>query len=374
MQGSAVNTALLIIAVPALCIVGAFATTLRPALRPWVLPSIAVANSIGGLAVVCLWLMVFPDLESPLAGVVIISYFGFSIFRLHPLPALVTSGVFLAAAAGVAWHRWRVELIPFVSMFFDLSVLVIALQSGVIVSLAMQRLSRETYRKERIIERQSRRIDQERARADALLLNILPQQIADRLKHGERTIADSFPAVSVLFADIVGFTRMADELASEQVVAMLNELFSAFDDSSRRLGVEKIKTIGDCYMAVAGLPVPVADHADRAVELGLALLEGIQRYNATHAKAISVRIGINSGPAVAGIIGQHKYIYDLWGDSVNIASRMESNGLPGAIMLTEETRKLLAKTYPLRDNGLKPIKGKGEMQTWVLERHPQART
>ncbi|HEU4733989.1 MAG TPA: adenylate/guanylate cyclase domain-containing protein [Kofleriaceae bacterium] len=210
-------------------------------------------------------------------------------------------------------------------------------------------------------------LDRAHQRSEELLLNILPPSIARRLKLSGGTIADGFAGVTVLFADIVGFTRLSARLPPERIVAMLNELFCRFDDLAGQLGLEKIKTIGDCYMVAGGLPEPHRDHAEACAEMALAMLDIVADLAARTGEALSVRIGLHSGPVVAGVIGKRKFIYDLWGDTVNIASRMESHGLPGTIQLSEASRALLDGKYRLRPRGLIEIKGKGEMETWLLE-------
>jgi class 3 adenylate cyclase len=210
-------------------------------------------------------------------------------------------------------------------------------------------------------------LDRAHQRSEELLLNILPPSIARRLKQGGGTIADGFPGVTVLFADIVGFTRLSARLPPERIVHLLNDLFCQFDDLAGELGLEKIKTIGDCYMVAGGLPEPRADHAEAVADMALAML-GIVSVLATRTgEPLTVRIGIHSGPVVAGVIGKRKFIYDLWGDTVNIASRMESHGVAGAIQLSEASHALLIANYHLRYRGGVEIKGKGEMRTWLLE-------
>jgi class 3 adenylate cyclase len=210
-------------------------------------------------------------------------------------------------------------------------------------------------------------LDRAHQRSEELLLNILPPSIARRLKLSGGTIADGFAEVTVLFADIVGFTRMSSRLPPERIVAVLNDLFCQFDDLAGRLGLEKIKTIGDCYMVAGGLPEPRRDHAEAVAEMGLAMLDIVAELAARTGEGLSVRIGMHSGPVVAGVIGKRKFIYDLWGDTVNIASRMESHGVPGAIQLSEASRQRLAGKYQLRSRGTIDVKGKGEMETWLLE-------
>ncbi len=181
-------------------------------------------------------------------------------------------------------------------------------------------------------------IAKQRNRAEDLLLNILPREIADRLKSSSRRISDSFSNVTVIFADIVGFTQLASRLSSQELVGMLDEVFVEFDLACKSNGLEKIKTIGDAYMAVAGIPKSLPDHADRGARFALDLAAAMARVNKRRNSNLDVRIGIHSGPVVAGVIGQSKFAYDLWGDTVNIASRMESHSEPGRIQITSETQ------------------------------------
>jgi class 3 adenylate cyclase/PAS domain-containing protein len=212
-----------------------------------------------------------------------------------------------------------------------------------------------------------------REQAERLLCNILPEAIAQRLKGGAGVIADSCADVSVLFADIVGFTALAGAVAPGALVDILNRFFSEFDLLAERHGVEKIKTIGDSYMAAAGVPVPRADHAEAAANLALSMLEAARSTSASLGVEIELRIGIHSGPVVAGVIGLKRLIYDLWGDTVNTASRMESHGVAGGIQITEATRARLGPSYLVEDRGLQEIKGKGEMRTFLLlSREPAA--
>jgi class 3 adenylate cyclase len=218
-----------------------------------------------------------------------------------------------------------------------------------------------------------RLLQRERARAERLLRNVLPAKIAERLKSGEaRVIADRLPSATVLFADIAGFTPFAARVGPEKLVEILDEIFSAFDELATRHGVEKIKTIGDAYMAAAGVPEPCADHAARAAELALAMRAAVARFAAERGLDLRVRIGLCSGPVVAGVIGRHKFAYDLWGDTVNTAARMESHGLESEIQVEESTRLLLQDAYALRERGTIDVKGKGPMPTWLLD-GPRAR-
>ncbi len=210
--------------------------------------------------------------------------------------------------------------------------------------------------------------------SERLLLNVLPYTIAERLKGRPEVIADSFTEViadsfaevTVLFADIVAFTNLSTSVSAEKLVALLNEIFTDFDNIADHRGLEKIKTIGDSYMAVAGVPVPAADHVARAAHMALDMMGALDAFNKRNNYTLQMRIGINSGSVVAGVIGKRKFLYDLWGDAVNTASRMESHGIPGRIQITDATQQHLSKPFMLEKRGAIDIKGKGEMNTWFL--------
>jgi class 3 adenylate cyclase len=207
----------------------------------------------------------------------------------------------------------------------------------------------------------------EREKSEQLLLNILPASIASRLKENNSTIADSFTSVTILFADIVGFTKLSSQVSPVELVELLNQIFSAFDELAGRHKLEKIKTIGDAYMVVGGIPETRADHAEAIAEMALDMQAEILKINQKSQQNFSMRIGINSGEVVAGVIGKKKFIYDLWGDAVNTASRMESHGVPNAIHVTIDTYNLLADKYLFEERGVIEVKGKGEMQTYFLK-------
>jgi class 3 adenylate cyclase len=211
-----------------------------------------------------------------------------------------------------------------------------------------------------------RALDAERERSEQLLLNVLPAPIAARLKQGEEVIADGFAEVTVLFADLVDFTRRSQETTPERVVRILDDLFSALDGLAERYGLEKIKTIGDAYMAVGGLPEPRPDHAEAVAEMALAVREEVARHLDPGGRPLAVRIGIDTGPVVAGVIGRRKFSYDLWGDTVNTASRMESHGVAGCIQVTDRAYRRLRDRYRFERRGPIEVKGKGELVTWFL--------
>jgi adenylate cyclase len=206
----------------------------------------------------------------------------------------------------------------------------------------------------------------EKHKSELLLVNILPSSIAERLKAAREPIADHLDSASIIFADVVDFTPFSQRFPPAEVVGILDQLFSRFDTLVERRGLEKIKTIGDCYMAAAGVPEPSADHARRAALLALDMREAVAAPAAGDGFDLELRIGINSGPVTAGVIGHKRFLYDLWGDAVNTASRMESHGTPGEIQITRETYELLKDEFVCRRRGTVPVKGKGEMETWYL--------
>ena len=207
----------------------------------------------------------------------------------------------------------------------------------------------------------------EREKSERLLLNILPKPIAQRLKQGERTIADYFDEVSILFADVVDFTPLSVQMAPAQLVELLNTVFCSFDQLVERHRLEKIKTVGDAYMAVSGLLTPRPDHAEAIADLALDMQHEMPRFRASDGSALDIRIGIDTGPVVAGVIGESKFSYDLWGDAVNTASRMQTHTVPGCIQVTEATYRRLPERYDLEARGTIEVKGKGEMKTYLLK-------
>ena len=208
----------------------------------------------------------------------------------------------------------------------------------------------------------------EQAKAENLLLNILPRSIADKLKAQAQPIADQFESASILFADVVDFTPWSERLPPAEVVGYLDHLFSHFDELAERYGLEKIKTIGDCYMVAAGVPTPRPDHARALAFMALDMLDAMRTADQVAHLGLQLRVGINSGPVVAGVIGRKRFLYDLWGDAVNTASRMESHGTPGRIQITRATYELLADEFEFEPRGTIAVKGKGEIETWHLLR------
>ncbi len=211
-------------------------------------------------------------------------------------------------------------------------------------------------------------IQSERAKSERLLLNVLPKAIGDRLKAGEQTIVDAVPEATVMFADIVGFTRIAASFSAARTVSLLNEIFSEFDALSELKGLEKIKTIGDAYMVVGGVPLPQADHAVRCAKMAFEMLNAMHHFNLRHQFKWQLRIGLHTGPLVAGIIGSIKFSYDLWGDTVNIASRLESHGEPDIPQVSQITADLLKEHFVLEERGDIDLKNRGMIKTYRLLR------
>lgn len=224
------------------------------------------------------------------------------------------------------------------------------------------------------LESQHLRLIQEQEKSELLLLNILPLPISERLKGGEHRCADSHPNVSVLFADLVGFTRMSQGMSARQLVDVLHDLFSEFDQLVAQMGLEKIKTIGDCYMLVGGLPEALNDHAAIVVEAALGMMAAMERFNQVRDTELQMRIGVHSGPVVAGVIGKHKFTYDIWGNTVNVASRMESSGSPGRVHISAQTADLLDSSFVLESRGMVEAKGLGEVATFFVTGHQRSGT
>jgi adenylate cyclase len=241
------------------------------------------------------------------------------------------------------------------------------------IALVINRL-RQTSRdlERRVVERTSQlseaneQLTVEQEKSEQLLLNILPQPIAEQLKEGQGSIAEGFSEATVLFADLVNFTKLSERMPPTELVTLLNEIFSRFDSLTEKHGLEKIKTIGDAYMVVGGLPMPRIDHAEAIAEMAIDMQSEIIRFNHRRGYDCGIRIGINSGPVIAGVIGTKKFIYDLWGDTVNVASRMESHGIAGGIQVTQTTYDRLQHRYTFQSRGAIEVKGKGNMQAYLL--------
>ncbi|MEB3179939.1 MAG: adenylate/guanylate cyclase domain-containing protein [Nostocaceae cyanobacterium] len=248
--------------------------------------------------------------------------------------------------------------------FMTLAIVTVLALSGLALVISKQR--RTSVELERRVRERTAQLQLEQEKSERLLLNILPEPIAIQLKQQQRHIADGFTEVTILFADIVGFTQLSEQLPPEKLVKLLNELFTAFDWLCEKHNLEKIKTIGDAYMVASGLPHMRQDHAEAMAEMALDIQQEVRKFSTKNNLTLNVRIGINTGPVVAGVIGTKKFIYDLWGDAVNTASRMESQGIPGSIQVTESTYERLKDKYVLEKRGVIQVKGKGDMTTYLL--------
>ncbi|MFL5755126.1 MAG: adenylate/guanylate cyclase domain-containing protein [Chloroflexota bacterium] len=248
---------------------------------------------------------------------------------------------------------------------------------GTLVALRLLEQSRRrVFYQDIVIFEQADALRLEKQRADALLLNVLPASISSRLLAGERTIADEYPAVTVLFADIVAFTPLAARLPAHDVIALLDRLFARFDELVAARGLEKIKTIGDAYMAAGGLPERLDDHAARVVDLGLAMLD-VARQEGGGVADLRLRIGVHSGPVIGGVIGHRKFAFDVWGETVNIASRLESQGVPGRVHVSDATRRAVEDRFDAEPRGPIELRGYGPIETYMItgrRDHPPSHT
>jgi class 3 adenylate cyclase len=242
----------------------------------------------------------------------------------------------------------------------------ILLRARIFSSLEKKRLRDLEQKNMEMLNREKELLEVEQLKTEKLMLNILPRPIADRLKRGEKNISGSYPDVTILFSDLVGFTKMSSQTSATDLVKLLNDLFTRFDKRADALGVEKIKTIGDAYMAVAGLPIPRPDHAQLCAELALGMFDDLKAFNQENGKELDMRIGLNSGPVVAGVIGYTKFSYDLWGNTVNVASRMESTSKPGRVQVSPATYEAIKNDFVVEDGGLMECKGLGEILTHLL--------
>ncbi|WP_353258524.1 adenylate/guanylate cyclase domain-containing protein [Prochlorothrix hollandica] len=260
--------------------------------------------------------------------------------------------------------------IDYLTKPFHIEELVARIESQLTIARQRQLLQQQKQQLELEIQ-ERRKVEAElkwqRERSETLILNIFPQKIAERLKSGHQTIASYFDEVTVLFADLVGFTTLAVQIPPTDLVQFLNQIFSRFDALVEQYQLEKIKTIGDAYMVVGGLPQHRDDHAQAIAQMALAMQTTIQELKTPLGQPLSLRIGINSGPVVAGVIGTKKFSYDLWGDTVNVASRLESQGEPGRIQISEQTHGLLHHQFHCEERGVICLKGRGELKTyWLL--------
>ena len=317
----------------------------------------ALSNAMAGTLWVYICHVLLRNDLAAMMGVLVIQYFAFLVLRLrvkHGLAATLTYAILYQILLATSTHLTADTIVL-------ISIGIWTIEGFSIVGAYLMSLN--TCR----IFWQQKEIVREQERAERLLLNILPAPIAHRLKQDELNVADSYESTSVLFADIVGFTGLSERLGPREVVQLLNHVFSRFDDLTLRFGLEKIKTIGDAYMVAAGLPERRVDHAEAIADMALAMHAALPAISSEVRQALALRIGINSGPVVAGVIGKRKFLYDLWGDAVNTAARMESHGLPGETQVTDSMRQLLFGKFGFEARGVLDIKGKGPMQVHLLK-------
>jgi guanylate cyclase len=270
----------------------------------------------------------------------------------------------LAAYLGLIVVSGFLELQPLVTITLSpgLVTMFFVLNIGAVSSIVIALLTYFVTQKNRLFDL----LQNEQAKSEGLLLNILPKEIAAILKNESRTIADHYSEASVLFADMVGFTPLSAELGPTEMVELLNEAFSYFDSLLDKYQVEKIRTIGDSYMVASGVPHRRSDHAQALIHMALDMRDYIATHTFRGSRRVSFRIGINSGSMIAGVIGRRKFVYDVWGDAVNVGSRMESHGLSGSVQITQATYELIKDEFVCEPRGTVNVKGKGEMDVWLV--------
>jgi|UPI00036E83E6 class 3 adenylate cyclase len=327
-------------------------------------PLALLSNIITGL----LMLYICSYLESMsnnimVVGLMLMVFIGFYALRLRARYAIVASLVLVSSYAVYISQHAAVSHDETILLMLALLVLE---SFACLAAYVSESTYRTIFEQQYLISEQKTQLASEHERAEKLLLNILPPSIATRLQYDESVIADQFDNIGLLFADIVGFTELSAKMSAAALVTLLNELFSSFDDLVSQAGLEKIKTIGDAYMVAAGMPQAKTGSLAALADFALAMQTTITQYNAQHDTNLQLRIGMHAGPVVAGVIGIKKFVYDVWGDAVNIASRMESHGVAGRIQVSDAVYAQLQHAYNFKPRGIIKIKGKGEMRTWFL--------
>jgi len=320
-------------------------------------------NGLAGLAVLALIEASGTTDRYAAPALLLVAIFAFVVIRLRFVFAAVAAGTYLVGFVAVESTG------PARGTILDIFIVAAAILAGLAATYLLERGARDVFAQRRLIEAQAAELAEAHATSERLLLNVLPASVAERLKGGETTIADAYPDATVLFADLVDFTPLAASLGPAATVAMLDRLFSAFDRLADRYGLEKIKTIGDAYMVVGGVPDVGIDHPQRVVAMGLDMLDAAAGLAGEVGRPLDLRIGIHTGPVVAGVIGTRKFIYDLWGDTVNVASRLESNGVLGAVQMSEATWSRLGGTVDGECRGPVELKGHDSVIAYVAHRH-----
>ncbi len=320
---------------------------------------VSVLTAVNGLVI--LWLAsaggVLPGYG--ISAIMLLLIFGFVARTGFIFAALRTAVIVVGFVVAAVLYTGRSSLV------IDTFIFGAAVIGSLLALRLLEQSRRRVFYQDIVITRQAEALRLEKDRADALLLNVLPGSISSRLLAGERTIADEYPAVTVLFADIVGFTPLTARLPADEVVAVLSRLFAHFDELTAERGLEKIKTIGDAYMAAGGLPEPLEDHAARVVDLGLAMIDVAARVSDRVAD-LHLRVGVHSGPVVGGVIGHRKFAFDIWGETVNIASRLESQGIPDRVQVSAETWRIVKEVFDAEPQGPIHLRGYGPMDTYAI--------
>ena len=322
---------------------------------------VSVLTSMNGLVI--LWLASTGDVLPGygISAIMLLFAFGFVARTGFVFAALRSAVIVVGFVVAATLYRGPGNLLVD-AFIFGAAVI------GTLVALRLLEQSRRrVFFQDIVITQQADALMREKERADALLFNVLPVSISSRLLDGERTIADEYPDVTVLFADIVGFTPLAARLPADEVIGLLGRLFTRFDELVAARGLEKIKTIGDAYMAAGGLPEPLEDHAARVIDLGLAMIE-VAAHEGGPAVDLRLRVGVHSGPVIGGVIGDRKFAFDIWGETVNIASRLESQGIPDRVLVSAATWRKVDDQFEGEGRGPVDLRGYGPMETYTIVR------
>jgi adenylate cyclase len=324
---------------------------------------VVVANVISLVAALGI-AVATPGLQHQAApAVMLVALYAFVVLRLRFPFAVVLAVINVAAFTVFTVTR----LVP-TAFALELFLVAATAAAGVFASYVLETNARQVFAQRRIIEAQAEELAREKEKSDALLLNVLPAAVAERLRDDPSAVAESHASTSVLFADLVGFTPLAERLSADETVNLLDRLFTRFDRLVDEYGLNKVKTIGDAYMIVGGAPEPMPDHAIRVVRIGLEMLRATEQYAIECGLPLRLRVGVNSGPLVAGVIGRHRFSYDMWGDTVNVASRMESHGVESRLQISEATWLLVRDLVEAEERGPIEVKGKGLMRTFLVKR------
>jgi class 3 adenylate cyclase len=357
----------LAVSVPLAIVVGGL--LIMPRLESWDAQQVVngVVNLAGGLSMIFISTRVAQVPEMLGTVLILNAIFAFSVVRMGFVVGLAAELPVIIWIGALAWIGTYSEI-----GWFTVFLVASGLGVAAFGAYMLEASARARFLQRQNLADQGEALAREKAKSDRLLHSMLPASIADRLRDQPKVIADAIPDASVLFADLVGFTPIGSQMAPADLVTVLNELFGRFDELAAQHGLEKIKTIGDGYMAVAGVPLPVEDHADRTVRCALDLIDATETLAKELSMPLEIRVGIHSGPLVAGVIGRDKLAYDLWGDTVNVASRMESQGLPGRIQVSEVTAEKLTTGVGLEPRGTIEVRGRGPMRVLLVNTQDEA--